>query len=137
MRWLWRTLLFWAVVAPLFYFFGLPYLMSELQSKAQLASYADCERQLKEQGLLGGKLAILEAPDAEDYCHCVSQTVLLDKSDLPALLRHETPERLHDAMQPKIALCNQQLKAHLAAAAQLRQPVIETLPDGTKIEHFR
>jgi hypothetical protein len=137
MRWLIRSLIFWAICAPLFYLFGLPYLMGKLEAKAQADSYMQCQQHLQKEGMVGSPTAILKAPQADSYCHCVADAMKLEKSDLVDLIQKKQPERLQNAMKPLVDACNQTLQQGITETVKAAPPTrTEVLPDGTHVIHF-
>ncbi len=137
MRWLLRFFIFWLIMLPLFYLFGLPWLMGLLSEKARTEAYADCFRQLREQQLIDSPTAIVRQPQAETYCRCVSAPITLTRDDLPDLIKKRPPERLTTLMKPVIEGCNADLERSIhAAASGARPPETVRQPDGTEVIHF-
>ncbi len=132
MRWVVRSLLLWAICLPLFYLYGLPYLMATLQTKARAESYTQCQVHFQKEGIAG----MLTPAEAEQYCHCVSDAIALEPSDLTDLVQKKQPERLARTMKPRVDACNTTLKEAITAAATAVPKRVETLPDGTEIVHF-
>ncbi|MFM9890859.1 MAG: hypothetical protein ACKVOE_09535 [Rickettsiales bacterium] len=137
MRTVLRLLLFWAITAPLFYVYGLPWLLSKLDAKAQAQSYSSCMQHLADEHLIGGPGWVIKQADGETYCHCVSGGLHFTRADLPELLQKKTPERIATAMKPMVEACNSTLKASMNSTIQTApEPHIERKPDGTEIIHF-
>lgn len=137
MRWLLRFFIFWLIMLPLFYLFGLPWLMGLLSEKARTEAYGDCFRQLREQQLIDAPTAIVRQPQAETYCHCVSAPITLTRDDLPDLIKKRPPERLNALMKPVIEGCNADLQRSMTAIISgARPPETVRQPDGTEVIHF-
>lgn len=137
MRWVWRSLLFWAVSLPLFFIFGLPVVLDKVNDKARVQSFTQCQEHLQSQGMAGTPTALLKPAEADQYCHCVSDPITLMKEDLPNLLQKKPPERLNAAMKPVVEACNAALTQSINDAARaLPQPRTVVEPDGTEIIHF-
>lgn len=133
MRFLKRFLLFWLIMAPLFYLFGLPFLMGKLESKMKTDQYVQCQEHLKKEGLA----SILKTEQANSYCTCISDSVKLEKSDIYDMVRHVQPHQLFAKMRPIVDGCNETLKKAVNNTARsLPAPRTETQPDGTQIIHF-
>jgi hypothetical protein len=110
MRWLIRMLLFWAITAPLFYLFGLPYLIDSLSNKAQTQGYAQCLAQLKNDGTAGGLNSPLTDFQGEKYCHCVSDRLIFTKNDVLDAVQKKPPAALNALAQSFADGCNAELK---------------------------
>jgi hypothetical protein len=125
MRWLIRLLLFWAITGPLFYLFGLPYLLELLSKKAQAQSYSQCEEQLAKEGLVGQPDSPMTKERSEKYCHCVSDGLILTKNDVFDLMQQKPPAGLTSRGQAQADRCNNELQNELATPAHAVTP-----PDG-------
>ena len=110
MRWLIRMLLFWAITAPLFYLFGLPFLIDMLSKKAQAQGYEQCATQLKTDGTAGGLNSPLTQAQGEKYCHCVSDRLIFTKNDVLDAVQKKPPAALNALAQSLADGCNAQLK---------------------------
>jgi hypothetical protein len=113
MRWLLRLLLFWAISAPLFYLFGMPYMLDLLSKKAQAQTYAQCQQQLRDQGLVGSKNASLHEQQGVGYCHCMSDGLVMTKADLMDALHRRPPAALTAMAQARTDTCNVDLRRAL------------------------
>lgn len=113
MRWLLRLLLFWAVCAPLFYMFGLPYLLDMLSKKAQGEAYAQCQQQLAKEGLIGSKNSPLNEQQGVGYCHCASDRLILTKNDVFDLVQKKPPAALTALSESISKQCNTDLQRML------------------------
>ncbi len=133
MRWVIRSLVFWVLCLPLFYFYGLPFLMEKLNIKARAESYTQCQTHLQKEGIAG----MLTPQEADRYCHCVSDGITFEPADLVYLAQKKPPTRLVGTMKPRVDACNTTLKATIKAAATAAPATrTEKLPDGTEIIHF-
>jgi hypothetical protein len=113
MRWLLRLLLFWAITAPLFYVFGLPYLLDMLSKKAQADAYTQCQQQLTKEGLVGSKNSPLNEQQGVGYCHCVSNRLILTKNDVFDLVQKKSPAALTALSESIAKQCNTDLQRML------------------------
>jgi hypothetical protein len=109
MRWLRRSLLFWAISVPIFYLFILPFLMDQLAKKAQDQAYTGCKQQLIDQGLTGSTNSPITAPQSEKYCHCVSDGLILTKKDVFDLVQHKPATDLNTLAQAVADTCTAEL----------------------------
>ena len=138
MRWLVRSLIFWAICAPLFYMFGLPKLMVKLETKARTENYAACQTHLKDEHLAGVPTAIINDKEADKYCHCVSDSIALTNADLFDLARKRQPARLEAVMKPIVEACNKTLQDKLTRnVISTEQPYSTFEKDGTETVRFR
>ena len=124
MRWLLRMLLFWAITGPLFYLFGLPYLLDILSKKTQQQAYDQCKAQLVKEGLTGVPTALVKPAQAENYCHCVSDPLILTKADVFDLVKKKPPTALNALAQSKAETCNKQLQAEIDGVSAVPKPNI-------------
>ena len=137
MRWLKRSLLFWALTLPLFYLFLLPWLLTKLEAKARNDSFASCQTHLTEEHLAHVPTAVLTDADAATYCHCVSDIITITRADLVELAQKKQPARLTSAMKPVVDACNATLQAGMNARINTgAQPRSTFGPDGTETVHF-
>ncbi len=137
MRWLIRSLIFWAVCTPLFYLFGLPMLMEKLETSSRAENYTVCQQHLADEHLANVPSALLSPQQAEEYCHCVSDGITLTKSDLFDLALKRQPARLTEAMKPVVEACNETLQQALDRALNAGTAPRSTWePDGTETIHF-
>jgi len=103
-------LIFWAICLPLFYLFGLPYLIDMLSKKAQTQSYEQCLAQLKNDGTAGGLNSPLTAFQGEKYCHCVSDRLIFTKNDVLDMVQKKQPAALNALAQTLADGCNVEMK---------------------------
>lgn len=137
MRWLLRALIFWVVCAPLFYFFGLPLLMNSLQTKSRTENYTACIRHLQEEHLANVPSSLLSPQQADEYCHCISDTITLTQEDLFDIVQKKQPQRLEAAMKPIVDSCNETLQSTLNRAINSGTAPRSTYdPNGTETVHF-
>lgn len=113
MRWLLRLLLFWAISGPLFYMFGLPYLLDMLSKKAQTDAYTQCQQQLAKEGLVGSKNSPLNEQQGIGYCHCASDRLILTKNDVLDLVQKKPPVALTALSESIAKQCNTDLQRML------------------------
>lgn len=125
MRWLVRLLIFWAITAPLFYLFGLPYLLDLLSKKAQTQAYDQCTAQLAKDGMTGKPDSPVTKERGEKYCHCVSDGLILTKNDVFDLMQRKPPAGLTARGQAQADTCTRTLQEELNSAAPAVTP-----PDG-------
>lgn len=137
MKRLMRYLVFWAISLPLIYVFALPPVAAHLQTKLRSQQYSACQKELRDQRLIGTPTGILREEEARDYCRCVSDALILDRNVLLTLAGGNASQQLHDAMKPAVDACNDGLKQRMNA-------VIQTLPkprsvrgkDGVETVYF-
>lgn len=113
MRWLVRLLVFWAISAPLFYLFGLPFALDLLSKKAQSEALAQCREQMVTNGMAGRSDSPLSAVQSDNYCHCVSDGLLFTKDDLRDVVMKKQPAALNALAQSLASKCNDELNAQL------------------------
>lgn len=119
MRWLVRSMVLWAIMAPLFYFFGLPMLMEKLSKQTQTQTYTQCLANLKQQGLMDSDDAPISTKQGEHYCHCMSDGLTFTKPDIIDALHKRPPAALSAQAKAIAQQCNEELKATLAAQAPI------------------
>ncbi len=138
MRWLMRSLIFWAVSAPLFYLFGLPFLIGKLETKSRAASFTACQAHLKDENIAYAPASIISPAQADAYCHCVSDPIAFTNADLFDLAQKKQPERLTAAMKPALEACNATLQQSMNNAINSAPATRSTWePDGTETVHFQ
>jgi hypothetical protein len=113
MRWLLRLLLFWAISGPLFYLFGVPFLLDMLSKKAQTQGYSQCIALMTDEKRIGSPNSPLTQAQGERYCHCASDGLLFAKSDLFDMLQKKQPAALNALGQTLSDTCNRQLQQSL------------------------
>lgn len=137
MRWLIRSLIFWAVCAPLFYLFGLPMMMHKLETKSRAENYTACQQHLKDEHIANVPSAMVSPLQADQYCHCISDPITLTQADLFDLVQKKSPQRLADAMKPIVEGCNTALQGQLNRAVNAGPGPSSTYePNGTETVHF-
>ncbi|MES2984092.1 MAG: hypothetical protein V4735_02770 [Pseudomonadota bacterium] len=136
MRWLWRSLAFWAVSLPLFYLFGLPMLLDQLSAKATREGYGQCITQMRAEGLLGGANSPFPPERIDQYCHCVSDGLIFTKPDLFDMVQKRPPAALTALASAKAATCNASLEQSVGmGAATVGAPITPPATDD-KVTHF-
>ena len=115
MRWLVRMLLFWAISAPLFYIFGLPYMLELLSKKAQDEALTQCVAQMRSQNMFGQTDSPMTGDMADKYCHCVADGLILTKNDVFELVQKKPATELTALSQSLTTKCNEQLQQTMAA----------------------
>ena len=133
MRWLIRSLLFWAMSAPLFYVYGLPYALDLLSKKAQTQGYAQCDTHLRSEGMVGSANAPLRIEQGEKYCHCVSDGLIFTRNDLTDAIRKKPPAALNALAQTLADGCNHQLEEMMGTSPTTPK---ETPPSDTDVIHL-
>ncbi|MFZ4540983.1 MAG: hypothetical protein ACOYNL_04120 [Rickettsiales bacterium] len=128
MRWLIRMLIFWAISAPLFYLFGLPYLLELLSKKAQTQGHSQCIEQITKEGIIGKPDSPISPDRGETYCHCVSDGLTLGKNDVLDMVRKKPPTLLTATAQAQATKCTKELEDEMRARAQ---PSIPAQPAPT------
>lgn len=113
MRWLLRLILFWALMAPISYYFGLPIALEKLSAKAQTQALADCRTKLTTEGLVGSANSPLNPQQGEGYCHCMSDKLVLTKADLLDVVQKKPPAALTAMAQTIADGCNRDLQRSL------------------------
>lgn len=137
MRWLIRLLILWAVSLPLFYLFGLPYLLTKLNDKARLESFAQCQEHLKAERMAYVPTAIMKPDRADAYCRCISEPIAFTRADLIILAQKKQPERLNNALKPVIEACNAALQDDMTKAISAGAPTHSTFDEnGVETVHF-
>jgi hypothetical protein len=110
MRWLRRSLLFWAISMPLFYLFGLPALLDMLTTKARNEGYTQCSTQMKSEGLVGSANSPVTPDQGEKYCRCLSDGLIFSKNDLFDMVQKKPPAALTALAQSLADSCNRDLQ---------------------------
>lgn len=126
-----RLLLFWVLMTPISYYFGVPYALQILSHKAQMQSYGECQKNLVTQGLVGGANPTLDARQSEAYCHCLSDKLVLTKADLLDALQHKPPAALNAFAQAEADRCGRQLQDRLGRVSQ--EPAITPANEMIKL----
>ena len=61
-----------------------------------------------------------ERPEiAEQYCQCITDGVVLTRSDVAALIRRQPPEALNARIDAQVGICSEQQASPAAADAQV------------------
>jgi hypothetical protein len=113
MRWLIRMVVFWAISAPLFYVFGLPYLLELLSKKAQTEGYTQCITLMTNEKKMGSPNSPLTQLQGETYCHCVSDHLIFTQGDLVEMVQKKPPTALTVLAQSLTTECNTKLQQSL------------------------
>ncbi len=130
MRWLLRYVLFWLIVGPLLYLFGLPILLDYLSKKSQVEAYDQCQTYLGKEGVNAASASPISPDRAEKYCHCVSDGLILTKNDVFDLVHHRPAAALNTLAQDKADTCNTALMHELSA------PAPQAAPDASGLIHL-
>lgn len=121
MRFLLRMLVFWAIVAPLLWVFGVPYLLRYIDQKTQAQNTIACREQLATAGLDPA------SQRATRYCACLNETLHFKREDLFEIAKtRQAPERMTAALQVQVETCSPLLDSSIP----LKQPD-KTNADGS------
>ena len=132
MRLLLRLLLFWLVMTPILWFWGLPYLAERLSEQTREQNMLECSRQWAAQPAPLGNNAAL----GKEYCGCLVEVLQFSREDLLEVAQTRAlPNRLNEALARQGEQCNRQVEQQLQRAVPLRQH--ETGPGGAKVIYFR
>jgi hypothetical protein len=115
MRWLRRSLIFWAISMPLFYVFGLPYMLNMLSAKARNEGYTQCSNHMKNEGLVGNANSPIKPEQGEKYCRCLSDGLIFTKNDLLDMVQKKPPVALTALAQSLSDTCNHELQKTINA----------------------
>lgn len=132
MRWLIRMLLFWAICAPLFYVYGLPYMLDMLSKKAQGEALSQCVEQMRSQNMFGQPDSPMTGEMADKYCHCVADDLILTKNDVFELVQKKPATALTALSQALTTKCNEQLKQDMATPPQSQVPAAP--PEDSRLQ---
>jgi len=113
MRWLLRLILFWTIMTPISYYYGIPYALQMLTTKVQAQAYEQCQTQLTQQGLTGGLNSPLNAQQGVGYCHCMSDQLVVTKPDLWDMVQKKEPAALNTLAQAEADRCGKELQRML------------------------
>lgn len=123
MRFIKRLLIFWAISGPLFYVFGLPYLITKLEAKARVEAYTQCIDSITKQGIIGTPTASLTQQTGESYCHCIGDKLNFTKQDLYDTIQKKPPAALTAQAEALATSCSTILQQAMdAAPAATAQP---------------
>ncbi len=114
MRFLFRLFVFWLVVAPLSYHFGLPLALQKLTDKARTEANSQCLATMHTQGMMGRAGAPLSQAQGEGYCRCVSQGLVFTKQDLWDAALRKPPAALNTLAKSLADSCNRTLEDSIA-----------------------
>jgi hypothetical protein len=117
MRKLIKMLVFWAISLPLFYLFGLPFALEKLSTKVQRDSFAQCQKQLATEGMVGALNSPLRPDQAEHYCHCVSDKLTFTQADLMDAVKKQPPKALTAQAELLASECQVTLRALMGIVA--------------------
>jgi hypothetical protein len=115
MRWIIRSLIFWALCAPLAYVFGLPILLDKLTAKTRADALAQCQQHLQKEGMAGAAGSMLSTAMADEYCACVSGGLSVTRADLMELVQKKPPTALTAAANANSTKCNAALESKLSS----------------------
>ncbi len=124
MRWLKRSLLFWAISAPLFYLFGLPYALGMLSEKAQSQAYDQCVNGLRADHSIGSPNSPITPEQGDRYCHCMGDGLIVTKADLFDIMKKQPPAALTALAHTVADQCNHQLQEVLGNVPSATPPII-------------
>ncbi len=138
MRKLAKFFVFWAISGTLFYVFGIPYALEQLQAKTRNETYTQCVEQLRQQGMVGLDNSSLNTAQGDEYCHCVADPLLFTQDDLMDMAQRKPPTKLTAQAQAQVVACNKTLEDLLSGgpAPTINPAGNEVQPDGTEIVHF-
>lgn len=145
MRWLLRLfvrmIVFWIIIAPISYYFGLPKLIDYMTNKVRTEGYNQCITQMTNEKMIGvaGSGAPLTQAQGEGHCRCISDGLTFTRDDLMEMVQQkldgkpqETPKALAAMAEKIMQQCNtklQQLQTIPPAGMQpAQQPVAPTAP---------
>lgn len=131
MRWLLRLILFWGLMTPISYYFGLPIALEKLGAKAQAQAFDECQKKLTAEGTMGGANSPLSPQQGLGYCHCLSDKLVLTKADLLDALQHKPPAALNAFAQAEADRCGRQLQDRLGRVSQ--EPAITPANEMIKL----
>jgi hypothetical protein len=107
MRYLIRILIFWAIAAPLFYWFGMPYLVQRVETQAKAENTIACQRQLVQSGLI----AQFGQKRGDSYCDCLNEGLHFTSADLLTMARtRKAPANVEAALNERVNECSNQLQ---------------------------
>lgn len=117
MRWIMRFVITWAIILPLGYFFGLPYVAEHLQAQTRSETLTQCAKQLTDQGLMGVANAAITPEQGDQYCHCLADPLAFTRADIMELVKQrlaggetKPPARLEAQVKAQVEACNPQLQ---------------------------
>lgn len=113
MRWLFRFMMFWAISAPLFYLFGLPFLLDMLTKKTKNEAYTQCITLMTNEKQMGSPNSPLTQAQGEGYCVCTSNNLIFTKADLFDVVQKRQPATLSALAQSQAERCNRELQQSL------------------------
>ena len=113
MRWLIRFMLFWAILVPLFYFFGLPMLLEFMNKKVKTDGYTQCITLMNNEKRMGSPNSPLTQTQGETYCKCVSSSLIFTRSDLFEIAQKKPPTALTALANSLNEKCNRELQQSL------------------------
>lgn len=113
MRRVLRLFLFWLVLAPPAYYFGLPYALEALTRKTQTEAYDECYAKLVADATVGHANSPLSEPQAQSYCRCTSEKLVVTKADLWDAVEKKPPTALNALAQAEADRCGRELQRSL------------------------
>lgn len=113
MRWLLRLLLFWVITAPLFYLFGMPFMLDMMTKKTKNDAYTQCITTMTNEKQIGSPNSPLTQAQGEGYCTCVSGNLAFTQADLRDVLFKRQPAALSSLASAQAERCNRELQQSL------------------------
>ncbi len=135
MRFLLRLLLFWAISLPLFYGFGMPYLLEKVTTKARADGYSQCLGGLRKTLMMDAPSAPLTRAQGDAYCHCLSDSLTFTRDDLMDKLQKKPMAHLEGQAQSLSTQCAESLK-HPALAPAPKPSAPQPWEDNQGTIHF-
>jgi hypothetical protein len=102
-----RLLILWLIMLPIGWFFGLPWLISEITDQTKAQNLANC---LEETKSLPGIFDPAQPLIAQKYCDCVVAGITVTREDVWQLAQKKQPVAINQRVGQQIQRCNQQLE---------------------------
>ena len=136
MRWLLRFIIFWAISAPISYFYGIPALLDYMTNKVRTDGYAQCMTHMSSEKLVGGENAPFTAQQGEKYCHCISDSLTFTKADLFEMIPKNKEEfgkpKQPTALTAQAEALSQKCNAELQQSQSIVPPVAAPAASGNE-----
>jgi hypothetical protein len=116
MRTLFRLLAVWLILAPLAYYFLLPFLTGQMQKQARAQIARECLTQTETQP---DQFPPQQPAIAKTYCDCVAGGVVLSRRDIFTIARHQPPADLNQRVEAQVNQCNDRLQHPAPSDAQI------------------
>lgn len=113
MRWLLRFIMFWAITGPLFYIFGIPFMLDMLTKKTRNDAYNQCITTMTNEKQIGSPNSPLSEAQGQGYCYCVSGSLIFTKTDLFDVVQKRQPAALSTLARTQAERCNRELQQSL------------------------